>query len=75
MANRMELVKSMLSITDKIQMENHILTKQNQLILDKLHDEAQEEVKSIFDEEEQAWLDNYIKDHNLDHVLELLDID
>ena len=76
-AEKNDIVKSMLSQTDTLQMENHILTKQNQAILDKLHKDAQNEIKSIFNEEEQRWIDEYIKDHNLDNLkfLELLNIE
>ena len=74
-AEKNDIVKSMLSQTDTLQMENHILTKQNQAILDKLHKDAQNEIKSIFNEEEQRWIDEYIKDHNLDKFLELLNIE
>jgi hypothetical protein len=56
-------------------MENHILTIQNQELLDRLHEDAQDEVQSIFNEEEQRWINKYINDHNLDGFLELLDID
>ena len=69
------IVKSILSHTDKLQMENHIFTIQNQELLDRLHEDAQDEVQSIFDEEEQRWINKYINDHNLDGFLELLDID
>jgi hypothetical protein len=41
----------------------------------KLCEEAQQQVKSIFDEEEQAWIEKYIKQHNLEQLLEMLDID
>ena len=74
-AEKNDIVKSMLSQTDTLQMENHILTKQNQAILDKLHKDAQNEIKSIFTEEEQRWIDEYIKDHKLDKFLELLNIE
>ena len=71
----METVKKMLSSEDKLQLLNHILTKQNQIILDQLHEDTKEKVQSVFDEEEQRWLDNYIKEHNLDQFLEMIDID
>ena len=71
----METIKEMLSSEDRLQLLNHILTKQNQLILDKLHEDTKREVQSVFDEEEQRWLDNYIKEHNLDKFLEMIDID
>ena len=74
-SKKTEIVKSILSKTDFLEMENHILSKQNQAILDKLHEEAQEGVKSIFNEEQQRWMDDYIKEHNLDPLLEMLDID
>lgn len=61
--------KSIMSDTDKLQLENSILTKQNQEVLNK------QQVKSIFDEEEQAWIEKYIKQHNLEQLLEMLDID
>ena len=74
-SKKMETVKKMLSSEDKLQLLNHILTKQNQIILDQLHEDTKEKVQSVFDEEEQRWLDNYIKEHNLDQFLEMIDID
>ena len=68
-------IKQMLSSEDRLQMLNHILTKQNQLILDQLHEDAKAELQSVFDEEEQRWLDNYIKEHNLNPFLNMIDID
>ena len=74
-SKKMETVKELLSSEDRLQLRNHILTKQNQLILDQLHEDTKEKVQSVFDEEEQRWLDNYIKEHNLDQFLEMIDID
>ena len=71
----METIKEMLSSEDRLKLRNHILTKQNQLILDQLHEDTKREVQSVFDEEEQKWIDNYIEEHNLDEMLELLNID
>ena len=74
-SKKMETIKEMLSSEDRLQLLNHILTKQNQIILDQLHEDIKEKVQSVFDEEEQRWLDNYIKEHNLDQFLEMIDID
>ena len=74
-SKKTEIVKSILSKADFLEMENRILSKQNQAILDKLHEEAQEGVKSIFNEEQQRWMNKYIKEHNLEPLLEMLDID
>ena len=57
------------------QVKTFDLTKQNQLILDQLHEDAKAELQSVFDEEEQRWLDNYIKEHNLNPFLNMIDID
>ena len=65
-------IKQMSSSEDRLQMLNHILTKQNQLILDQLHEDAKAELQSVFDEEEQRWLD---KEHNLNPFLNMIDID
>ena len=72
-----EIARAIMSDIDKLQMENHVLAKQNQHILDRLHDDAQKEIKSIFSEEEQRWIDEYVKDHkgDVDGLYELIDID
>ena len=75
MNNKSKLVKSLLSEMDKLQMENHILSKQNEELINLLHADAQDRIKSIFNEEQQKWIDLYIKNKNLDKLLELLDID
>ena len=72
---KMKIAKEQLSTIDKLRMDNHVITKQNQLILDKLHEDTKLEVRSVFDEEEHEWINNYIKENNLDEMLELLDID
>ena len=74
-SKKMKIAKELLSTIDKLRMDNNVLRKQNQLILDKLHEDTKLEVQSVFDEEEQKWIDNYIKVHNLDEMLELLNID
>ena len=60
-SKKTEIVKFILSKTDFLEMENHILSKQNQTILDKLHEEAQEGIKSIFNEEQQRWRTTSLK--------------
>ena len=52
-SKKMETIKEMLSSEDRLQLRNHILTKQNQLILDQLHEDTKEKVQSVFDEEEE----------------------
>ena len=74
-SKKMETVKEMLSSGERLQLLNHILTKQNQLILDQLHEDTKEKVQSVFDEEEQKWIDNYIEEHNLEPFLEMVNID
>ena len=58
-------------------MENHILSKQNDELINLLHEDVQDRIKSIFNEEQQIlkWLHKYIKNKNLENLLELLDID
>ena len=56
-----DIAMSLLSDMDKLQMQHHVLTKQNQAILNELHEDAQKKVKSIFSEEEHRWMEKYIK--------------
>ena len=73
-SKKIETLNSILSELDKLKLNNHLLLKQNQFMLNRLH-----EVESILQEEQQTWKDqymnNYIKEHNLESLLEMLDID
>ena len=73
-SKKIETLNSILSELDKLKLNNHLLLKQNQFMLNRLH-----EVGLILQEEQQTWKDkymnNYIKEHNLDPLLEMLDID
>ena len=73
-SKKIQTLNSILSELDKLKLNNHLLLKQNQFMLNRLH-----EIESTLQEEQQKWegnyMNNYIKEHNLEPLLEMLDID
>ena len=77
-SKKIKTLNSILSELDKLKLNNHLLLKQNQFMLNKIH-----EIESTLQEEQQTWkeqyisnyMNNYIKEHNLEPLLEMLDID
>ena len=65
-----EIAKSLMSEYDKIKLENQILMKPNQVMIDLLHKEVQE-VKPILNKERE-WIDRFIKERHLEDSIELL---
>jgi hypothetical protein len=64
----MNETKTVNYVIDDSLLGHNVLTKQNQEILNKLYEEAQQEIKPIFEEEEQRWIDEYVKVNKLEDI-------